>query len=186
MNIILLGPPGCGKGTQGAKLAERSRRPKYATGDLLRAAVKQGTPLGLKAKEFMDKGLLVPDDVILGLIDEVLAAPEAKGGVIMDGFPRTVPQAEAVGQFLARRGGKVDRVLMFDVPDPELVARMQGRAKAEGRSDDTPEAFQKRLEVYRQQTAPLIDYYRKLGVLTTIAATGSVDEIAERVTKVLS
>src|SRR5689334_14414639 len=108
MNVILLGPPGCGKGTQGALLAERSHRPRVSTGDLLRAAVQQGTALGKKAKGFMDKGLLVPDDIILGLIEEVLAAPASKDGVIMDGFPRTVPQAEAVGKLLGKRKARVD------------------------------------------------------------------------------
>ena len=181
MNIILLGPPGCGKGTQGALLTERTRRPRYATGDLLRAAVKKGNALGKKAKGFMDKGLLGPDDIILSLIEEVLGSPGAKDGIIMDGFPRTVPQAEAVGKLLAARKAKVDHVLNFDVPDDELVRRMQGRAKAEGRADDTPEAFAQRLKVYRKETAPLIDYYRKLGVLTPIAAVGAIEEIAQRV-----
>jgi adenylate kinase len=134
----------------------------------------------------MDKGLLVPDDVILGLIEEVLGAPAAKDGIIMDGFPRTVPQAEAVGKLLAKRKARVDHVLNFDVPDDELVTRMQGRAKAEGRADDTPEAFQQRLKVYRKDTAPLIDYYKQQGVLTAIPATGAVEVIAERVTKALA
>src|SRR5438132_582616 len=129
MNVILLGPPGSGKGTQGALLAERAKRPRYATGDLLRAAVQHGTSLGKRAKSFMDKGLLVPDDIILGLIGEVLAEPGAKDGIIMDGFPRTVPQAEAVGRLLGARRARVDHVLNFDVPDDELVRRMQGRAK---------------------------------------------------------
>ncbi|HEY2824434.1 MAG TPA: nucleoside monophosphate kinase, partial [Gemmatimonadales bacterium] len=113
MNVILLGPPGCGKGTQGALLAQRSGRPRYATGDLLRAAVRDGTALGKKAKGFMDQGLLVPDEVILGLIEEVLASSPAASGVIMDGFPRTVPQAEAVGTLLKARRAKVDHVLNF-------------------------------------------------------------------------
>jgi adenylate kinase len=181
MNVILLGPPGCGKGTQGAILAERAKLPKVSTGDLLRAAVGQGTVLGKRAKGFMDQGLLVPDDVILGLIEEVLASPQAANGVLMDGFPRTVAQAEGVEQALQRNHKKVDRVLTFDVPDAELVKRMQGRAAKEGRSDDTPEAFQRRLAVYREQTAPLIDFYRKRGVVKPVAAIGTVEEIAKRV-----
>jgi adenylate kinase len=181
MNVILLGPPGCGKGTQGAILAERTKLPKVSTGDLLRAAVGQGSALGKRAKGFMDQGLLVPDDVILGLIEEVLASPQAANGVLMDGFPRTVAQAEGVEQALKRNHKKVDRVLTFDVPDAELVQRMQGRAAKEGRSDDTPEAFQRRLAVYREQTAPLIDFYRKRGVVKPVAATGTVEEIAQRV-----
>jgi adenylate kinase len=183
LNAILLGPPGSGKGTQGTLLAERTGVMRVSTGDLLRAAVQQGTPLGLRAKGFMDAGLLVPDDVILGLIAEVLARPEAARGVIMDGFPRTVAQADAVGALLRQRGSAVDVALNFVVADAELVERMMGRAAKEGRSDDTPEAFQQRLSVYRQQTAPLIDYYRNAGVLVDIRGTGSVDEIAGRVRK---
>src|SRR4051812_35809229 len=140
MNIILLGPPGCGKGTQGAILSQRTGAPRVSTGDLLRAAVKDGTPLGKKAQSFMDQGLLVPDEIILGLIEEVLNSPAATNGTIMDGFPRTPAQADAVGRLLAARKMQVDKVLNIVVPDGELVRRMQGRAKAEGRADDKPDA----------------------------------------------
>jgi len=183
MNIILLGPPGCGKGTQGAILSKRTGAPRVSTGDLLRAAVKDGTALGKQAKSFMDQGLLVPDGVILGLIEEVLGSEQARAGTIMDGFPRTPAQADAVERLLGARKLQIDKVLNFGVPDDELVRRMQGRALQEGRTDDTPEAFQKRLAVYREQTAPLIDYYRKRSKLVDVPGTGTVEEIAGRVQK---
>lgn len=181
MNLILLGPPGAGKGTQGAILADRLGVPQIATGDLLREAVQRGTPLGQQAQQFMDQGLLVPDEIILRLIEEQLATPEAQQGIVMDGFPRTIGQAEAVDRALRVRGDAVDRVLLFDVPEEELVRRLVARASAEGRSDDTPQAIQRRLQVYRQSTAPLVGYYREQGVLTTIDGSGTVETIAERV-----
>lgn len=185
MNVILLGPPGCGKGTQGALLANELGAPRVSTGDLLRAAVRDGTPLGRKAKGFMDQGLLVPDDVVLGLIGEVLASPEAKRGIVMDGFPRTTAQADAVADLLARRGTQVDAVVSLDVPDVELVHRLHGRAAQESRSDDSPDAVNQRLKVYREQTAPLIAYYQKRGKLRDVPGTGTVEEVARRVRKAL-
>lgn len=181
MNIILLGAPGSGKGTQGTILSKRLDIPRVATGDLLRAAVRDDTPLGREASQFMTRGELVPDRVILGLIEEVLASPDAERGILMDGFPRTVAQAEAVDARLAERGRAVDHVLTFEVPRDELVRRMIGRAAAEGRSDDTPEAFEQRLAVYEEQTTPLLDYYRRRGILTVLDGTGSIDDIAGRV-----
>jgi adenylate kinase len=133
----------------------------------------------------MDQGLLVPDEIILGLIEEVLAASQAGKGMIMDGFPRTTAQAEAVDRLLTARRTQIDKVLNFEVPDDELVRRMQGRAAQEGRADDTPEAFRKRLEVYREQTAPLIVYYRKRGKLTDVPGTGTIDVISSRVEKAI-
>ncbi|MDH5643511.1 MAG: adenylate kinase [Gemmatimonadota bacterium] len=185
MNIVLLGAPGSGKGTQGALLSKRAELPKLATGDILRAAVKDETPLGMEAKSFMEKGLLVPDGVILGLIGEVLSSDDAKGGVIMDGFPRTRAQAEAVDEFLAERGDKIDLVIQLDVSDDEIISRVMGRAEKEDRSDDTPEAIRKRLEVYREQTAPLIEFYDERNVVERIDAVGSVEEIAGKVAEVL-
>ena len=185
MNIVIFGPPGAGKGTQGEILAANERVPKIATGDLLRAAVKAGTMLGTRARDYMDRGLLVPDKIILGLIEEKLSAQDAERGVIMDGFPRTVNQAEAVDALLAARGKQVDRVLALDVPDDELVQRMVGRAKEEGRSDDSPDAIRMRLQVYRKDTAPLLQYYEERGVVTNICATGTVDEVAERVAQAM-
>jgi adenylate kinase len=181
MNIILLGPPGSGKGTQGALLSERTGLPRVSTGDLLRSAVQRDTPLGREAKQYMDQGLLVPDGVILGLIEEVLALPEAADGIIMDGFPRTVAQAEAVERLLAERRTSVDCVLSIDVPEEELVRRMTGRAKREGRDDDTPEAMRQRFVVYQELTAPLIAYYKERGLLTSLSGIGGIEEIAERI-----
>lgn len=181
MNIILLGPPGSGKGTQGALLSERTSLPSVSTGDLLRSAVQRDTPLGREAKQYIDQGLLVPDAVILGLIEEVLTSPQAADGVIMDGFPRTVAQAEAVERVLAGRRATVDRVLSIDVPEDELVRRMIGRARVEGRDDDVPEAIRQRFAVYEEQTAPLIAYYKERGLLTTVSGMGGIEEIAQRV-----
>lgn len=185
MNLILLGPPGSGKGTQGKLLAERLGVPKIATGDLIRAAMRDGTPLGTQAKGYYDRGLLVPDEIILGLIEEVLASPEARQGVVMDGFPRTTAQGEAVDRLLAERGTQVDRVLNFEVPEDELVRRMLDRAQQEGRSDDTPETIRKRLTVYREQTAPLVVYYRGRGLVTDVDAVGPIETVAQRVREAL-
>jgi adenylate kinase len=177
---MILGAPGSGKGTQGALLATRLGIPKISTGDLLRAAVKDGTALGKQAQGFMDQGLLVPDDIILGLIAEVLQSREAASGVIMDGFPRTLPQAEAVDRLLAPLGRRVDRVLLIDVTEDELVDRMVRRAAIEGRADDTPETIRRRQAVYREQTEPLIAFYTKRGLVTRVDGLGTVEEIAKR------
>lgn len=185
MNLILLGPPGAGKGTQGAMLGDRMGLTKIATGDLLRSAVEAETDLGIQAKSYMDQGLLVPDDIILGLIEEVLASPEAQRGIIMDGFPRTVGQAEAVGRRLVERGSRVDCVLSITVPRDELIKRMLGRAEQQGRSDDTPEAIERRLVVYEEETAPLIAYYMEEGILTEVDGVGTVAEIASRIDQAL-
>jgi adenylate kinase len=186
MNVVLLGPPGAGKGTQGAIASEQHGIPRIATGDLLREAVKASSPLGMRVKRYMDQGKLVPDDVILGLIEEKLASREAGNGVIMDGFPRTIAQAEAVDRLLYSRGARVDHVLAFAVPEQELVRRMTGRADVEGRSDDTPEAIRQRLDVYRETTEPLIAYYRKQDIVTEVAATGSIEDVAVRVAEALA
>lgn len=186
MNIILLGAPGAGKGTQGGILAKNAGLPRIATGDLLRAAVKAGTLLGQQAQSYVDRGLLVPDEIILGLIEEKLASKEASQGAIMDGFPRTITQAEAVDGFLSSRGDQIDSVVAFEIQDETLIRRMIGRAGEEGRSDDTPDAIRKRLQVYRQQTAPLLQFYEERGVMTKIDATGSVDEVAASVAKAIA
>jgi len=180
VDFIILGAPGSGKGTQGALLSTRLAIPKISTGDLLRAAVKDGTALGKKAQGFMDKGLLVPDDVILGLIEEVLRSKAAATGIIMDGFPRTLPQAEAVDRLLKPLKRRVDRVLLIDVAEEELVQRMIKRAALEGRADDTPATIRKRQAVYQEQTAPLIAFYDKRKVVTRVNGLGTVEEIAER------
>jgi adenylate kinase len=210
MIVVLLGPPGAGKGTQGERIAERLGVPKIATGDVLRAAVKQGTEQGLAAKAFMDRGDLVPDSVILGIMKEVFASPAAAKGAILDGVVRTVPQADGLSMMLAELGRKVDKYLLFDVADDELVKRLGGRVvcdtcqtpykglepgtkceKCGGtltrRKDDEPESIRNRLKVYREQTEPVIDWVkeRKMG-LVKIDATGDLDEITERAMKALT
>ena len=209
MIIVLLGPPGAGKGTQADKLATRLGIPKIATGDVLRAALRAGTKRGLEAKSYMDRGDLVPDSVILGILQDVMASPETKKGAILDGAVRTVPQAEGLGIMLSEIGKKVDKVLLFDVDDDELVKRLSTRTVCEGcqtpymgrdpgsrcekcggklvrRKDDEPEAIRNRLEVYRKQTAPVIDWYRdnQMKVLK-IKADGPVDEVTARAAKAL-
>lgn len=186
MNIILLGPPGSGKGTQGALLAEHLGIVKISTGDLLRDAMRAGTTLGKRAKAYYDKGELVPDDVILGLIEEILARPEARRGMIMDGFPRTVGQAEAVDRLLATRDAALDAVLNFVVPEDELIRRLSSRSEEQGRADDAPEAIRKRLKVYEDQTAPLEEYYRERNLLRNIPGTGEIDTIFERVRRAVT
>jgi len=180
MYLMILGAPGSGKGTQGKLLAEHLGVPQVSTGELLRAAVKGGTPLGVKAKGFMDQGLLVPDEIIFGLIREILGSPPAQRGVLMDGFPRTIPQAEAVDGMLVERSARVDRVLVLDVDEEELVQRLLGRAAKEGRSDDNIDSIRQRLKVYHAQTAPLIDFYERRGVVRRVPGMGSVEEIQVR------
>jgi adenylate kinase len=181
MDILLLGPPGAGKGTQGALLAERLGLPKFATGDLLRDAVKRATPIGLKAKAVMEAGLLVSDDIIMGVVRDELAKPEAAKGVIFDGVVRTLPQAEGVSALLGERQRKIDFVLFFDVPDQEILARLEKRRTIEGRADDDPKAIATRLQAYREQTAPVLDWYRARGPVSIIPAVGTIDDIAGRV-----
>ena len=181
MDILLLGPPGAGKGTQGAILAERLGLPRFATGDLIRDAIARCTPLGLEAKTVYDSGALVRDDLIMGIVREELARPAAAAGVIFDGVVRTIPQAEGVAGLLANLGRRMDRVLFFDLPDEEILARIARRRTIEGRSDDDPVAVERRLAAYRDQTAPVLEWYQGRGGVTRIPATGTVDEIAVRV-----
>ena len=185
MFILLLGAPGSGKGTQGKLLGERLGVPKIATGDLIRAAIKGGTPLGTEARKFYDAGKLVPDSVILGLIQEQLAKPEAREGAILDGFPRTAGQAELVDKTLAAGGHRINHVLLLDVPEEELVTRMLGRAKQEGRADDTPEAIKTRLGVYQRETAPLVAHFAQRGIVHRVPGTGSIDQIGEEIKRII-
>lgn len=185
MNVILMGAPGAGKGTQAKILMERLGTRRLATGDLLRAAVKEDTPLGREAQVYMDRGDLIPDEVMLGIVEGKLASKDAAPGVVMDGFPRTLAQAEGLDRLLGARGARVDKVVKFDVPDGELMIRLMGRSAEEGRSDDAPDIIRKRLEVYRRETAPLITYYEQRGVLNSIDATGPVDAVAARVAQAL-
>jgi adenylate kinase len=185
LDILLMGPPGAGKGTQGAILADSLGLPKFATGDLLRDAVKRGTPLGLKAKAVMEAGHLVSDDIILGVVREELAKPEALKGVIFDGVVRTIPQAEGMERILAEKGRQLDVVLFFDVTDEEILARLERRRGLEHRADDDPAAVATRLRAYRDQTAPLLAWYDARKLVRRIPAVGTVDEIAGRVRKAL-
>lgn len=180
MYVMILGAPGSGKGTQGKVLAASLGIPQVSTGDLLRAAVKAGTALGTRAKGFMDQGLLVPDDVILGLIRDILDSESGRNGVLMDGFPRTVAQAEAVDRILAGKGVRVHHVAVLEVDEQELVRRLLGRAAKEGRSDDNLQSIQQRLRVYHEQTAPLIAYYDRQGVVRRVPGTGDIDAIQQR------
>ena len=185
MLILILGAPGSGKGTQGKILAERLGLPKITTGDILRAAMKDGTPLGKQAKQFYDKGQLVPDSVILDLIKGELSKPEAKDGAILDGFPRTAAQAELVDRTLAQRGQRLNHILLMDVTEDELVRRMRARSQIEGRADDSPEAIATRLQVYQRDTAPLIAHYAQRGIVHRVPGTGTVDQIAGEIKRII-
>src|SRR3954452_23184571 len=183
MRMILLGPPGAGKGTQAVRLVERLGIPQLSTGDMLRAAVAAGSPIGVKAKEIMERGELVSDDIVVGIIADRIEEPDAKGGFILDGFPRTVAQAEAFDAMLAKKGLKLDAVIEFKVNESELVDRIVRRAKkpkARGepvRKDDNPEVFKTRLEAYRTQTAPLSAYYQGKDMLKTVDGMKPIDEV---------
>lgn len=184
-DILLLGPPGAGKGTQGALLASRLGLPKFATGDLLRDAVARGTPLGLKAKAVMESGALVSDDLILEVVAEELDKPASARGVIFDGVVRTLPQAEGVERLLAARGRRIGHVLFLDVPDEEILGRIAFRRTQETRADDAPEAVARRLAAYRSQTAPVLAWYEARGGVHRLAGTGTVEQIAGRIREAL-
>lgn len=180
MYVMILGAPGSGKGTQGKVLAASLGIPQVSTGDLLRAAVKAGTPLGTQAKGYMDQGLLVLDEIVLGLIREILDSASGRQGVLMDGFPRTVAQAEAVDRILAGKRARVDHVALLEVDEEELMQRLLARAAKEGRSDDNAQSIQQRLRVFHQQTEPLIAYYERQGVVRRIPGTGEIGAIQQR------
>ena len=213
LNLVLLGPPGSGKGTQGERLQEDLRLPYYATGDILRAAVRDETDLGRTAKEYMDRGDLVPDEVIVGVIAERIDSTEALDGFILDGFPRTLPQAEALDAKLEKLGRGVTAVLLIDVSDDEVVRRLGGRRTCaenghvfhvefnppaeEGvcdidgselivRDDDKPEVIRKRLETYHDKTEPLVDYYDQRSVLRRIEGAAAPDDVAEEIRRTLA
>jgi adenylate kinase len=183
--LLLLGPPGVGKGTQAQRLVERLRIPQISTGEMLRAAVAAGSALGLRARPYMDAGKLAPDEIVIGAAEERLAEPDAKGGFILDGFPRTVAQAEALDGMLPRLGCKLERCVALRVGEDELVKRLLRRAELEGRSDDNELAIRTRMREYREKTAPLIAYYQGSGVLREVDGLGSVDEVARRIERAL-
>ncbi len=186
MRIVLLGAPGSGKGTQAARLKADLRIAHISTGDLLRAAVKAGTPLGLRAKAVMDAGQLVSDEIVLAMLEERLAAPDTKAGFILDGYPRNLAQADALDQLLKRIGQPLDAVLKLNVPDADIIKRTEIRFKAEGRADDDPDTVRRRLEVYAQQTAPVADYYAQRGLLAEVNGVGAIEEIFTRLLTALN
>src|SRR5436190_9718676 len=185
MRLIFLGPPGSGKGTQAKLVAERLGVPASSTGDMLRDAVRRGTPLGRRAQAIMDAGELVPDDVVIGLVRERIALPDAAKGFLLDGFPRTIEQAEALDRILRGNAAPLDGVINLLVPEGTLLERLLGRAALEGRSDDRRETVAERLRIYREKTAPLVQHYRDLGLLSDVDGSGSIDEVAGRIDRAL-
>jgi adenylate kinase len=212
VRLVLLGPPGAGKGTQARMLESKLQAPQIASGDLLRIAVRNRTALGLQAKAFMDRGALVPDELVLGMIDERLSHAEAQSGFILDGFPRTVAQAEALGNILARRNETLDKVVAITVPDEEIVKRISGRRTCRScgamyhviyepprnmnvcnncggelyqREDDAEQTVRARLQVYASSTSPLLDYYGRSGLLAEIDGIGRPEEIEHRILSAL-
>jgi len=181
MRLVLLGAPGSGKGTQAVMLKAALKVPHISTGDLLRAAVKAGTPLGVKAKAVMEAGKLVSDDIVLGMLEERLAQPDATGGFILDGYPRNLAQCEALEALLARIRRPLDIAIKLKVPSELIVERIAGRAAAEGRKDDTPETVRERLRVYSEQTAPVAEHFAALGHLRIVDGVGDVDEVFKRI-----
>jgi adenylate kinase len=207
MRMILVGPPGAGKGTQAQRLVETFRIPHISSGDMLRAAVKEGTELGKQADVIMKSGALVPDDLVIGMILERIAKPDAAGGFMLDGFPRTTPQADALDKALTRAGVGLDAVVLIEVPDSLIIERGVGRrtdpetgkiyhlkfdpppAEVAGRlvhrKDDTEEAIVKRLEKYHSETAPIVPFYQGKGILRRVDGVGTPDEVTKRITAVL-
>lgn len=185
MRIVLLGAPGSGKGTQAALLVEALDLPHISTGELLRAAVKAGTLLGQKAKTVIDRGELVSDDIMLGLLEERLSEADAETGFILDGYPRNLAQAEALDELLERLGRPVDEALQIDIDIEMVIERIAKRAAEEGRSDDTEEVVRNRMDVYEEQTAPVVEYYARKGLLSRVLGEGTIEEVFQRIRGVL-
>lgn len=181
MRLVLLGAPGSGKGTQATRLKEQLQVPHISTGDLLRAAVAAGTPLGLQAKAVMERGELVSDEIVLGMLEERFKQVDIAAGFILDGYPRNLAQASALDALLNRLSLPVDVAVQLDVSTELLIQRIAGRAQAEGRADDSPEAVANRLRVYSDQTAPVIDFYRQRGKLVCVFGVGAMEEVSQRV-----
>ena len=186
MRLVLLGAPGSGKGTQAARLKEHLQVPHISTGDLLRAEVAAGSPLGLEAKEVMARGELVSDAILLGMLEDRFSRPDTANGFILDGYPRNLAQADALDVLLKRIGQPMDAAVQLDVATELLVERIAGRAAAEGRADDSPESVRTRLKVYDSQTAPVIEFYRTHGQLTVVDGVGTLDEVFSRIVEALA
>lgn len=186
MRLVLLGAPGSGKGTQATRLKEHLQVPHISTGDLLRAEVAAGSALGLQAKAVMARGDLVSDEILLGMLEDRLSRADVGSGFILDGYPRNLAQADALGKLLVRIGQPMDHAVQLEVDTDKLVDRLAGRAQAEGRADDNPESVRNRLNIYNDQTAPVIDFYRQHGVLKAVDGEGSMDEVFTRIVEAIS
>ncbi len=185
MRIVLLGPPGSGKGTQAALVVERLGVPHISTGALLRNAAKRGTELGLQAKSIIDKGELVPDNIMSDMIEERLGRDDVAGGFVLDGYPRNLAQAKSLDIMLERLNKPADEAIHIDIDTEQIIKRIAKRAKEEGRSDDTKETVRNRMRVYAEQTAPVADYYAERGLLTRVLGDGSKEEVLQRILSIL-
>ncbi|MCS7204692.1 MAG: adenylate kinase [Leptospiraceae bacterium] len=179
--IVFMGPPGAGKGTQAKIICQQLQIPQISTGDILRKAIQDQTELGMQAKSYMDKGELVPDSVVVGIVEERIKQDDCKNGFLLDGFPRTINQAIELEKMLEKLEKKINVVINIDVPEEELVKRLLNRAKIENRSDDTEPVIRNRMRTYFQQTYPLIEFYQKKGLLVNIDGMGTIEEITERI-----
>jgi len=186
LSIVMLGAPGAGKGTQAVRIAEAHGVPHISTGEMLRGAIAAGSELGRKVKEIVESGALVPDELVVEVIRERLSQPDAKSGFVLDGFPRTIGQAEALDALLAELGRPLEIVLELELAEDTAVERMLGRAAEQGRADDTPEVIKNRFEVYRRQTEPLSNYYRSTGILVAIDSSPGMDEVFAEIERVLA